>query len=56
MEQWRRRAPRPGQTPSLLAAFDLADDFPLYISQDPPLAVGGGAQRNAVPLYDFRSN
>jgi len=46
---------RPGRdkTPSLLAAFDLADGFPLYISQDPPLAVGGGAQRNAVPLYDF---
>lgn len=46
---------RPGRakTPALLAAFDLADAFPLYISQDPPLAGGGGAQRNAVPLYDF---
>ncbi|MGN6097671.1 MAG: molybdopterin cofactor-binding domain-containing protein [Bosea sp. (in: a-proteobacteria)] len=46
---------RPGRarTPALLAAFDLAEGFPLYISQDPPLAGGGGAQRNAVPIYDF---
>ena len=46
---------RPGraETPALLAAFDLEKPFPLYISQDPPLAGGGGAQRNAVPIYDF---
>ena len=46
---------RPGRagSPALLASFDLATPFPLYISQDPPLATGGGAQRNAVPLYDF---
>ncbi|MDP3318502.1 MAG: molybdopterin-dependent oxidoreductase, partial [Bosea sp. (in: a-proteobacteria)] len=46
---------RPGRagSPALLASFDLEKPFPLYISQDPPLAGGGGAQRNAVPLYDF---
>ncbi len=44
--------PGRGTTPALLAAFDLAQPFPLYVSQDPPLAGGGGAQRNAVPLYD----
>ncbi|MBN9085256.1 MAG: oxidoreductase [Rhizobiales bacterium 62-17] len=47
--------PGRGDTPALLAAFDLAQPFPLYIAQDPPLAGGGGAQRNAVPLYDFPS-
>jgi CO/xanthine dehydrogenase Mo-binding subunit len=46
---------RPGRagSPALLASFDLEKPFPLYISQDPGLATGGGAQRNAVPLYDF---
>lgn len=46
---------RPGRaaSPALLASFDLAKPFPRYIAQDPPLAGGGGAQRNAVPLYDF---
>lgn len=48
---------RPGRadSPALLASFDLEKPFPLYISQDPGLATGGGAQRNAVPLYDFPS-
>lgn len=46
---------RPGRaaSPALLASFDLEDPFPRYIAQDPPLAGGGGAQRNSVPLYDF---
>lgn len=46
---------RPGRaaTPALLAAFDLETPFPRYIARDPPLAGGGGAQRNALPLYDF---
>jgi CO/xanthine dehydrogenase Mo-binding subunit len=46
---------RPGRaaSPALLASFDLEKPFPRYIAQDPPLAGGGGAQRNAVPLYDF---
>lgn len=46
---------RPGRagSPALLASFDLEKPFPLYISQDPGLATGGGAQRNAVPAYDF---
>ncbi len=48
---------RPGRanTPRLLAAQHLAKPFPPYISADPPLAGGGGLQRNAIPLYDFPS-
>lgn len=46
---------RPGRaaTPTLLAAFELAEPFPRTVSVNPPLAAGGGADRNAVPLYDF---
>ncbi len=46
---------RPGRaaTPVLLAGYELAQPFPRHPSQDPPLAAGGGAQRNAVPIYDF---
>lgn len=46
---------RPGRaaSPALLAAFDLEKPFQRYIAQDPPLAGGGGAQRNSVPLYAF---
>jgi CO/xanthine dehydrogenase Mo-binding subunit len=47
---------RPGRAPSpaLLAGYDLAAPFPLLVAKDPALvAGGGGAQRNAVPLYDF---
>jgi CO/xanthine dehydrogenase Mo-binding subunit len=39
----------------LLAAFELATPFPRAISVDPPAAVGGGSDRNSVPLYDFPS-
>jgi CO/xanthine dehydrogenase Mo-binding subunit len=48
---------RPGRasTPALLAATALADAFPPLASSDPPLASGGGAERNAVPGYDFAS-
>jgi len=46
---------RPGRsgTPTLLAATELARPFARYIAVNPPLATGGGAHRNAVPIYDF---
>ncbi len=46
---------RPGRaaTPVLLAGHDLAQPFPRLPAVDPPLASGGGAQRNAVPVYDI---
>jgi nicotinate dehydrogenase subunit B len=46
---------RPGRsnTPVLLAGTLLEKPFPKQIAVNPPLASGGGAERNAVPLYDF---
>ena len=46
---------RPGRakTPTLLAASQLAQPFPRAIATNPPLAGGGGAERNATPPYDF---
>jgi nicotinate dehydrogenase subunit B len=46
---------RPGRNeiPTLLAASEIANPFPRFIATNPPLAGGGGADRNAVPLYDF---
>jgi nicotinate dehydrogenase subunit B len=46
---------RPGAfaVPSLLAAAHTADPVPLPVAIDPPLARGGGAQRNSVPVYAF---
>jgi CO/xanthine dehydrogenase Mo-binding subunit len=48
---------RPGRAaqPALLAATELAEPFPPYISTNPPQANGGGADRNSIPLYDFPS-
>ena len=48
---------RPGRAaqPALLAATELENPFPRMISTNPPSANGGGADRNAVPLYDFPS-
>jgi len=48
---------RPGRAdiPTLLAASELAKPFPRAIAVDPPAAVGGGSDRNSVPLYDFPS-
>jgi CO/xanthine dehydrogenase Mo-binding subunit len=48
---------RPGRSNSsaLLAATEIAEPFPRYISTNPPLANGGGADRNSIPLYDFPS-
>jgi nicotinate dehydrogenase subunit B len=50
-------AARPGRAPlpALLAATELKDPFPRFISTNPPQANGGGADRNSVPLYDFPS-
>ena len=45
--------PGRGKTPTLLAAWQLAKPFPRVVAVNPPLAGGGGAERNATPLYDF---
>ncbi|MEI8264660.1 MAG: molybdopterin cofactor-binding domain-containing protein [Betaproteobacteria bacterium] len=44
---------RPGRarTPTLLAASERADATALPLPINPPLAAGGGAERNAVPAY-----
>ncbi len=46
---------RPGRAtePALLAATEIAAAFPRLVSTDPPQAVGGGSDRNSIPLYDF---
>jgi nicotinate dehydrogenase subunit B len=46
---------RPGRakTPTLHAAWQLAKPFPRMAAVNPPLAGGGGAERNATPTYDF---
>lgn len=50
-------AARPGRAaqPALLAGTELANPFPRMISNNPPQANGGGADRNSVPLYDLPS-
>jgi len=61
--EWRHsiwsngHAARPGRSNSsaLLAATEIAKPFPRFVSTNPPLANGGGADRNAIPLYDFPS-
>lgn len=46
---------RPGRAPepTLLAASMLAEPFAVKPSINPPMAAGGGAPRNGVPLYAF---
>ena len=46
---------RPGRssTPTVLAASQTAEPFERFIAFNPPLANGGGAERNAVPLYEL---
>jgi nicotinate dehydrogenase subunit B len=39
--------------PTVFAASQLAKPFERFISVDPPMANGGGGERNAVPLYEF---
>jgi CO/xanthine dehydrogenase Mo-binding subunit len=43
--------PGRGALPTLLAASMLAEPFPVPPAINPPLAGGGGGQRNAVPQY-----
>ncbi len=44
---------RPGRdtNPTLLVASQIAEPFPVKPSANPPLATGGGSQRNAIPFY-----
>ncbi len=46
---------RPGRAavPVLLAAGQLAQAFERTLSINPPTAAGGGAERNALPLYEL---
>jgi nicotinate dehydrogenase subunit B len=46
---------RPGRssTPVLLAGTLLEKPFAQQVAVNAPLSAGGGAERNAVPLYDF---
>jgi CO/xanthine dehydrogenase Mo-binding subunit len=46
---------RPGRakTPHLLAAMHLENPAPPMLANNTPLESGGGAQRNAIPPYDF---
>jgi len=41
--------------PTVFAATQIARPFERFIAVNPPMANGGGAERNAVPLYDFAS-
>jgi CO/xanthine dehydrogenase Mo-binding subunit len=45
--------PGRGKTPTLRAAWQLAEPFPPTVAGNPPLAGGGGSERNATPSYDF---
>jgi nicotinate dehydrogenase subunit B len=49
---------RPGRSPIpvLRAASMIEPPFDRQVAINMPLAVGGGAERNAVPLYDFASH
>jgi CO/xanthine dehydrogenase Mo-binding subunit len=49
---------RPGRSPIpvLRAASMIEPPFERQVAINMPLAVGGGAERNAVPLYDFVSH
>jgi CO/xanthine dehydrogenase Mo-binding subunit len=44
---------RPGNfaVPSLLAASEMTGRFEIPVSKNPPMSNGGGADRNAVPIY-----
>lgn len=46
---------RPGRMPipTVLAASQRAEPSERFLAFNPPLSAGGGAERNAVPLYDF---
>lgn len=44
-----------GDGVGLLAAWHLAQPFAVPQVSDPPLALGGGGDRNAIPIYDFQN-
>ena len=46
---------RPGgaKAPALLGASHLGKPFARLPAMNPPIARGGGAERNSIPLYDF---
>ena len=48
-------ATRPGRgdNPTLLSAYYLEKAFPRIVAGNMPLQTGGGADRNAVPAYNF---
>ena len=48
---------RPGRaaTPALLGSWHQAQAFAPLLAVNVPAAAGGGAERNAIPLYDFPS-
>lgn len=45
--------PGRGEIPTLLAAYYLEDAYPRLVAGNMPLKTGGGADRNAVPAYNF---
>jgi CO/xanthine dehydrogenase Mo-binding subunit len=45
--------PGRGSSPRLQAAWQLARPFPRLVAVNPPLAGGGGSERNATPGYDL---
>jgi nicotinate dehydrogenase subunit B len=45
--------PGRGNSPTLQAAWQLGKPFPRTVAANPPLAGGGGSERNATPGYDF---
>jgi nicotinate dehydrogenase subunit B len=45
--------PGRGKSPTLQAAWQLAKPFPRLVAVNPPLAGGGGSERNATPGYDL---
>ena len=59
--QWRHEVwsnghglrPGRGPVPVLAAASQVEKPFEKQVSVNAPLLAGGGAERNAVPLYDF---
>ena len=46
---------RPGRSkiPTLLAGYHIEKAFPMEPAVNPPLAGGGGSDRNSIPAYDF---
>jgi nicotinate dehydrogenase subunit B len=45
--------PGRGKSPALLGAWHLAKPFERLTAINPPVAGGGGAERNSIPLYTF---